>query len=245
MNLLCLAPTYGRPRHILENTLACFERQTHPSARRRLMLLDDGGNVAPQRGESWELFASPERLPSLPAKYNAMLAIADRWWPEWEAVCVWDDDDVYLPHHVEAHAWALAEHRWSHPREVLSTYGTEPGQPLPRHDAAGRFHGSLAIRRDLLEEIGGWIETDRADFDQQQIAACQRLGGDPGRPEELRGISYVFRWADTGASHAQHHMVSPDFEEWYQRNARTGLEGISGLVPRFDEAAVRCLVAAG
>lgn len=244
MNILCLAPTYGRPRALLENTLACFERQTHPASQRRLMLLDDGGNVAPQVGESWRLISAAERYPSLPAKYNAMLAEAAEWWPEWEGVCVWDDDDLYLPHHVEANARAMEDHRWSHPAEAFSTYVATDEEPLLRENALGRFHGALAIRRDLLEEIGGWIETDRADFDQQQIAACYGLGGDPGRPDAERGPSYVFRWNDTGAPHAQYQMVSADFEEWYARNRQERLEPIAGLVPRLDAAAVRTLEAA-
>lgn len=36
----------------------------------------------------------------------------------------------------------------------------------------GRFHGSLTIGADRLRQLGDWIDTRRADFDQQQVGAC-------------------------------------------------------------------------
>jgi hypothetical protein len=142
--------------------------------------------------------------------------------------------DIYLPHHVSAHATALADHEWSHPLQVYSTYGIEPGDPLRIEQAAGRFHGSLAIRTDLIDRIGGWIDTRRADFDQQQISMCQDLAGDPGRPDHSLPPSYIFRWGDTGASHCQGLMTSPSNEDWYERNTREGLPEIGQVRPRFD-----------
>ena len=71
-------------------------------------------------------------------------------------------------------------------------------------------------RRGLLRELGGWIPTKRADFDQQQITACGPAactipfspGGSP---------SYVFRWQSTKANHCQGLMSSPQNEDWYGR----------------------------
>ncbi|MDP6717960.1 MAG: hypothetical protein QGF59_04885 [Pirellulaceae bacterium] len=98
------------------------------------------------------------------------------------------------------------------------TFGTAAGEPLNIESAAGRFHGSLAIRTDLVDQLGGWIDTRRVDFDQQQIAACQDLAGDPGRPDAELPPSYIFRWGDTGESHCQGLMTGPANEDWYERN---------------------------
>ncbi|MAD80044.1 MAG: hypothetical protein CMJ50_04265 [Planctomycetaceae bacterium] len=65
----------------------------------------------------------------------------------------------------------------------------------------GRAGKCVATRlRVSAQPNGGWIDTHSADFDQQQIATCQDLAGDPGRPDADLLPSYIFRWCDTGAS---------------------------------------------
>ncbi len=264
MRLLVLCPTYGRPR-LLANAVACFEAQTYPD--RRMVILDDAGQIAPQTGLGWELFSTPERFASLPLKYDWLLHQARG---DWDAAVVWDDDDIYLPWHLSAVADALwqgttttvdpnvaphASHRdrwgaytselvrsniaraWSHPRRVWSLYtGT-----LQQEDAAGRFYGSLAVGRTLLEQLGGWLgvmppgHDRRADFDQRMIAACQAAAGDPGRPDDHAPPSYVFRWGSTAAPHCQGLMRAPDDETWYGRYAMASVDPIETLTPKFDE----------
>jgi hypothetical protein len=48
---------------------------------------------------------------------------------------------------------------------VLSSYTGR----LEQEDATGRFHASLAFRREIFDRIGGWPLTKRGDFDQQLI----------------------------------------------------------------------------
>jgi hypothetical protein len=211
MRIVCLCPTYGRPRRLIENTLACFLAQDHPANLRRMLILDDAGLITPQQGAGWEVHSTPNRFR--------------------------DDDDVYLPWHLSAHAQALESHAWSHPREVWSNYTGE----VRREGAAGRFHGALAIRRDLVQRIGGWIGSLRADFDQQQIAVCQQLTGDPGRPDDNQPPSYVFRWSSTQAPHGQNLMKSPDDETWYARATINDTSPVRSLDPKLDADAQHIL----
>ncbi|MFN5051754.1 MAG: hypothetical protein ACK5L2_08890 [Planctomyces sp.] len=37
---------------------------------------------------------------------------------------------------------------------------------LEQEDATGRFHASLAFRREIFDRIGGWPLTKRGDFDK-------------------------------------------------------------------------------
>lgn len=237
MNLLCLCPSYGRPR-LVANAVELFSRQQYPAERRRMLVYDDGGQIGSIACDGVRLMSSEFRAPHLAAKYNEMLAAWERRWPHWryDAVIVWDDDDVYLPWHLDAYAEALATNPWAHPRWVWSTY---TGQPVQER-ADGRFHGSLGIRRDLLEQLGGWIDTPRADFDQQQIAACA-AHGPPGRPNDGRVPSYVFRWGDTQATHCQGLMRSPDDVTWYERCAVENLPLVDVLEPRLDYSAAMLL----
>jgi len=65
---VCLCPTYGRPR-MVQNAVACFLAQDYPVDRRRLLILDDAGQIPAQKGDGWEVFSMSERFESLPAKY--------------------------------------------------------------------------------------------------------------------------------------------------------------------------------
>ena len=105
MNLCCLMPTYGRPS-LVQNAIACFLAQDYPAKRRRLLILDDAGQIAPQEGDGWSLCSTPIRMPTLIAKYAALEAV-DAGWAD--AFVIWDDDDIYLPWHLSAHAIVLQE----------------------------------------------------------------------------------------------------------------------------------------
>ena len=232
MRILCVCPTYGRPA-LLANAIACFEAQNYQD--RVLLVMDDLGQIDEQVGDRWKILSTPTRYPSLPAKYNAMLKIAavcDRF----DAVAVWDDDDIYLPWHLSAVAAALADGAPSaKPSLVWSLYrpfGAEAEGPW-RENAGGRFHGSLAISQSHLESLGGWIQTKRADFDQQQIAAC-RPAVDTLDHSPQNSPSYVFRWGSTGAPHCQGLMSSPDNEDWYDRYKPADASPVDWLVPEMD-----------
>lgn len=212
-----------------------FLAQDYPGEQRKLLILDDAGQIESQDHGSWQVISTPERFPSLPGKYNAMLTaegiigMAQR--DRWNAVAVWDDDDIYLPWHLSAAAEALVSGAPSaKPSQVWSLYNSE----VPfLEDATGRFHGSLVVSVERLRQIGGWIQTRRADFDQQQIAACGSAR-DTLPPSPGNAPSYVFRWQSTEANHCQGLMSSPGNEDWYDRYLQTDRTPVGEVVPRFD-----------
>lgn len=166
-----------------------------------------------------------------------MLKAAKNTFPDWDSVAIWDDDDLYLPDHLTNHAKALETFDWSHPSSVWSTYTSKPEIEV----ATGRFYAAAAVRRDWLEEFGGWRKTGRADFDQLFLAdAGQRPKGDPC---EFGDPQFVFRWRDTGANHAQSAITKPDDEQWYWRQHPTSNLLINGIQPRYDAAAAKTIEA--
>ena len=208
MRIAALCPTYRRPK-LLGEMRECWENQDYPAELRRLFILDDGGTFEPQNGPTWELHTAAMRYPSLPAKYNALVAIANCWEPD--AYVVMEDDDLYLPRYASSHAAVLATAEYSKPTVVLSDY---PGH-IVEERAEGRFHGSVGFRRSLCERIGGWPETPRADFDQQMLARLRDDAVVIGDPCRLAPPQYVFRW-HTGHWHGQYAMRGPDDEGWYE-----------------------------
>ena len=242
MHLTCLCPTYRRPR-LLENAIACFEAQDYPLDSRRLLILEDAGELQAQEGSGWVLQTTGTRCRSLPGKYNDMAASAMSLWPDTEAFVVLDDDDIYLPWHLSAHAAALASmpRGWSHPAFVLTDgSGGGPARELrPEPTGFARLHGGLAISRKLFEDIGGWIETLQADFDLQMLAKLKALRA-PQNPCRFYPPSYVFRWATTGYYHYQAHLEHQTDENLWGRLATMPSEPrMIGLVPQFDDETAR------
>lgn len=215
MRFLCLCPTYNRPWRLLEESLACFHSQVHKDA--FLLIYDDLGVFPEQRHDNWALISTTTREPGIVEKYNRMLELAQQFGP-FDALALWDDDDIYLPNHLLHHAQILNDYELSYPSRVWSTY---TGQRLVE-PSGGRFWASLAIRYDAFVRTGGFVLTRRADFDQQSLGKWLR-GCTCGEPDRSREPTYVFRWSDTGCRHSQTLMKTAKDEYWYSANNATRL----------------------
>lgn len=228
----CLCPTYHRPK-LLANAIACFQAQDYPADRRELIILDDAGQLAPQRDTNWEVVSIGRRFRSLPDKFNALAGLA-----RGEILAVWEDDDIYLPWHLTAHVETLsAGHRFSKPSKVYSHYLGR----LQEENAGGRFHASIAFTRSALDAANGWLLTKRADFDQQFMARLAGLGP-VGDTYERFPPSYVFRWEVTNAYHGQGTMRSAEDQEWYDLAERDPPEHTGLLLtPGFDPNTRECV----
>jgi hypothetical protein len=207
MRFLCLCPTYNRPWRLLEESLACFHSQVHRDA--FLLVYDDLGTFPEQRHENWALLSTTTREPGMVEKYNRMLELASEF-GTFDALALWDDDDIYLPNHLLYHAEVLKDYELSYPSRVWSTY---TGQRL-QEPSGGRFWASLAIRYEAFLRTGGFVLTRRADFDQQSLSHwihhCSH-----GDPIHNTDSTYVFRWLDTGCEHSQQRMRSAGDVNWY------------------------------
>ncbi|MFM7166560.1 MAG: glycosyltransferase, partial [Planctomycetaceae bacterium] len=90
----CLCPTYRRPQMMGTTTLA-FHSQDYPEDRRELIILDDAGELQNDACGGWQIISIPRRFRSLPEKFNAIAGLA-----KGDILVVWEDDDIYLPHHI-------------------------------------------------------------------------------------------------------------------------------------------------
>ena len=266
-----LLPTYGRPT-MLTNTIACFLAQDYPKSRCHLTVLDDLGTIrglnidghsdtaldsytATQLNvHNIRIHSTRNRFKSLPEKYNALWQIAR---PA-DIYVVFEDDDIYLPWHLSTHAKALELRGWSHPSLVWSDYGNawEPMESrLHTEGSSGRFHASIAMTSRIMEKIGGWPQTRRADFDQQLLGVL-RSNGEPADPMQFcpssAGLSssltgdmkllsqystipsYLFRW-HTSQPHGQGFMAGPDDESWYDKYVPTDTSGPHTISPALDD----------
>jgi hypothetical protein len=198
-----------------------------------LFIYDDGGSYTSTyfpNHQRWALMSGNRRCRHLPQKYHKMIGYWEGVLKQdpFDVIMTWDDDDIYLPHHIESMVLAMEGHHWSKPSLVWSTYTGTP----EIEEADGRFHGALAVKRDYFEKLKGWPQTARADFDQRFIEALHSTP--PGDPCKLNYPSYVFRWADTRAGHCQRLMTSPDNERWYGSVAYVTVPKRIKLQPMLD-----------
>lgn len=215
MNILCLMPTYGRTAALLNNSIACFEAQTYPY--KHLLIYDDLGILEKTvcRTPNVSIMSSNIRSPSLGEKYNEMLQYAEDAELPYKVVAVWDDDDIYLPNHLTYHmeTLVLGSAKWSKPKNIISAYFTPPKE----EDASGRFHGSIAIWKNTLRMVNGWINTTRATFDQEMLQKLTTYA--PASPT-LGTPQYVYRWQTSQAGHCSGLMGDPDWYYKYQPDSR-------------------------
>lgn len=221
---------------MLANALACYLRQDYPASQRLLLIGDDGATFPAQAGPGWQVLTREQRFPTLGEKYNWLGSVAMECGAE--ALVVWEDDDIYLPHHLTVHAETLQRSAWCHPRTTYSDYARPKDGSLNTESALGRFHGGWSFRADHFRAIGGYSATARLDFDQQMGRRLSGgrgnwtepdANGTPGDPSALRGPSYVYRWHGRNASRfgEQQHW-------WSLAAAGLSTERVEDLKPRMD-----------
>ncbi len=259
MKMAWICPQWARPE-CLRSIVRQFLAQDYPAEDLQLIILDDSGQFDTQAGDRWRIINVRESMEqmrmnplvdsriasfrrnrpfdSLPEKYNALLDLVP---PDVDGVAVIETDDLYGPLHTAACAAALRRGHWCKPSRVLSDFAPLEGEP-----ADGRFHASLAFRRQWLLDQGGWPETPRADFDQQLIAKLTRIEP-PVDPltlplPGLEGVlmrrkfpmTYHFTWGSSGHTHAQAVTHGPDDVDWLQR-ARAAAGPISYIGKLFPD----------
>lgn len=202
----CLCPTYGRHEQLMD-AVACYVLQTWP--RRRLYICNDSGWSTPGIVLQFEgsyvdgiMVAYPElnaivhnaqrRAPSLGAKRQWLLETAHA-----PFVAHWDDDDLYLPWHLESLMQAQAESRAEciKPKAAWWIKGHRDKlnvAPRPHHNV---FEGQMLFEREAAVAREGYA--DKATGQCRRLIerfrkACKLR---EWNPDDL-DVSYCYRWAD-------------------------------------------------
>jgi len=219
MRFLCLCPTYRKPWSLLEHSLECFLSQTHRDA--FLLIYDDFGQFTEQSHDNWLVASTTVREPDMISKYEKMLAMSENY-GKFDAFSLWDDDDIYLPNHLEFHDRILRDKEFSYPSKAWTTHQAKNEKDGRRmENSRGKFWASSAMRMDSFLKHG-FLKTKLPSFDilnlRRWLKSCS--SGDPctfGDP------TYVYRWEDTGAWHSSFGVFSKSStdEGWYERIAET------------------------
>lgn len=200
MHIAAVCVTYLRPKtlgHLVRAWLDQDFRQQSPELSAELLILDDAGQYADQRGDDWRLISIPHRFKTLGEKRNAAIALTHR---DTDAFCVWDDDDFYLPHAVSACARCLQEHAWIRPSQVLQETAHGSGI-LQRRLTGGLYHGGWAFSREAFKRAAGYPCMNNGE-DQEIAARLERAGFRSVDPIALgHDPYYVYRWGSAAGYH--------------------------------------------
>lgn len=181
--LICaVCPTFNRPE-LLSRAIRSFEKQTYEN--RYLVVVDDLGQYENQEGDRWEIVSIPRRILSLGEKRNfgSSMAPIDTW-----AYAVWDDDDLYMPWHLEALVEALGKGIFVQPRYavdywndrwvVVETFrrklSSKRRVPHNKFDFPTYcYHGCWGYTRELFSRVGGYrhcFADDDVEFQRRLIS---------------------------------------------------------------------------
>jgi glycosyltransferase involved in cell wall biosynthesis len=228
MRIACLMPTFGRRPELLNNSLACFMSQTHED--KVLIIVDDLGNLQDCKvPDNVKVLSSNRRAPSVGSKYNTAMHFLEG---QYTAALVWDDDDVYLPEYISSHVQVLERNEWSKPSSIITAYTNPPS----REDAAGRFHGTLGIRRELLHYVNYWEVTRRGTFDQEFIAKLTSAAK-AGDPIQYAPPQYVYRWSTAQCMHSSGMIDGDNYFKYKPQYT----DPITSLTPEYDDDTKRII----
>lgn len=185
MKIDCLMGTYGRYSLACE-ALACFLQQT---ALTQASLLVWNQHPTPLSFDHPRVRVVNEAPPPGSLRYlrQRMLALAD---PSADLIHFWDDDDLYLPWHLEDCLTHIGDHvAWKPATSWMSMHNTT----FSHH--GNNFEGSWVFRADYLR--GAPLDTHPTYLDHPvylQTAEAGLLS-----KTELGGrASYIYRWGGSG-----------------------------------------------
>lgn len=216
--MLCLCATYGRPR-LLANSLALFLNQTYKD--KFLLIFDDFGQYENYQCENYAIVSTNERSLDMPHKYRRMFEMVDI--EQFLGICIWDDDDVYLPKHIEYHAKALRNHFWSRP-EYVYTICPE----LAIEYVKGNHWASYAFDPKTLASTMPY--TKMAYWDSLLIKNITK----DYQPSIIKEPTFIFRWQTTKHPHLQHYIKDPTDTTSYLEFPCADTSKIDPLVPILD-----------
>ena len=202
MKIDCLMGTYGRYSLACE-ALACFLQQ---SVGAQASLLIYNHHLIPLSFDHPRVRVINEAPPpgSLRHLKKRMLELAD---PDAELIHWWDDDDLYLPWHLEDCLRHIGTNvAW----KPASSWMSEANVKFSRH--ANRFEGSWIFRAIYL--MSAPLDTHPNYIDHPVFRQTEDAG--LLASTELEGrTSYVYRW-DTGTEHVS--GFGGSFSEEQQRD---------------------------
>lgn len=194
MKIVAICPTYRR-KHLIPNVLAMWESQDYQGDR-HLIICEDGGEFihlpySVRSGENWTIHCLPERCKTLGSKFatTASMAIASGA----THIVLFEDDDVYGPGYLSAHAQAFNRGEFSQPTWCYANDSVGRGK-WHKTDAKGRHHGAWGFSVSLYSQVGGYNSQQNCGFDINLGNRMSSVSKTVPTWDEGDKCHYLYRW---------------------------------------------------
>ncbi|MBI3957504.1 MAG: glycosyltransferase [Chloroflexi bacterium] len=219
----CICMTYARP-HMLEEALHSFLLQDYPGPKELIVLNDYAPQILEFGHPDVCVINLPYRFRTVGEKMTAAVGLA-----QYDLICVWDDDDIYLPHRLSFSANRVSDQFFKPDRAWYWANGEIFG---PLYNV---FHVGSCYPRSLFDLISGYKAMGNGydwEFETDlRKAAPERMEIDE---TPMQDLYYVYRWDGTQS----YHMSGSggwgggqnETEGWVQARVKMG-EIPSGCIP--------------
>ncbi len=188
----CICPTYGRPE-LLEEAVESFLRQEYAGPKELIVLNDLAEQELLYDHPDVHVVNVPRRFRTLGEKLNAAVGLC-----AYDLVCVWTDDDIYLPHRLALSVERLDPDKGFY--KAGSAFMLSDG--ILSGPLVSVLHGGSVWTRGLFVKVRGYPH--RTDgVDQQLEAAFARARFEAAQPARLpvSEMYHIYRWGGTGSYH--------------------------------------------
>lgn len=189
----CYCATYGRPKHLIENTIQCFLDQDWSGPKELIILNDCKYQKYFYNHPEIKIVNIEDRIPILGKKFNETVKLC-----QYNFLATWEDDDIFLKHRLSYSSKNLKNQVVFHTYDALIEQGRGVFKPFGCYG-----HSTHLIDRNLFDDIKGYDELDIRSIDVKFIA---KIGSKI--PKYSKGIQrpsdrfYIYRWYTSGSYHA-------------------------------------------
>lgn len=186
----CICMTYARP-HLLEEAIHSFLLQDYSGPKELIVLNDYAPQILEFEHPEVVVLNLPYRFRTVGEKMTAAVGLA-----QFDLICVWDDDDIYLPHRLSFSVSRVTDQFFKSDRAWHWENGEMSG---PFRNV---FHVGSCYPRSLFDTVSGYPAMGNG-YDQEfetslKKAAPERIEIDETATGDLY---YIYRWGGTGSFH--------------------------------------------
>lgn len=188
----CAMPTYGRPRHVLENSIQCFLDQDYPGIKELVILNDCDEQEFIFDHPEVKIFNVKTRIKPIGAKFNSTIDLCT-----YDIIAMWEDDDVFLKHRLTYSVQRMKN-------GVFHT-GDAFWESAPKiiQKTSNLFHSTHMYTRQVYE-LAGKYDTDK-DLCSLDVTFVERLRQKLGfysQTTEDKDIFYIYIWGGSDSYHS-------------------------------------------
>jgi glycosyltransferase involved in cell wall biosynthesis len=212
----CLCVTYGRPAVLLEESIQSFLRQNYMGKKELIVLNDYSDQTLVFDHPDVVIINMPRRFKSLGEKRNASVALSSH-----DILCVWDDDDIYLPNRLSLSVQKLSEQKpYYNPKTAfIMNSGVLSGPDTQL------YPGGYCWYRSLFDKVRGYAHMNTGEDADLEHHFWETNNSYTTAPTILpTEIFYIYRWAGTKSFHMSGHGWDKNGEKSGYEKVREGVE---------------------